>query len=307
MPELKDFLTKKIIINNDFDGVLCGNILKNEYGCEIVGWTNSKDRLLLKKGYKLGNTETFVDIFTLANKSIDQHILPREYSNTLNPNLLRGRFTFQNYYGKYPFSTAIFLLAMMAKEGKCITQYVFKSDKFVLGDKKFKYIDILLRADDTLYTTVCKYKENAKSWWDWIIELSNNNEVLINLKNFVYGINEKQAEEWKNSIDSYFWQNYKTNKEELAPFIEENFELNSKFLSHFSLSNDIINLEETTMRHERTIVKTMEEFDNIINNNNVFSYAFVFSPYTKDSSKKNFSFTVNDNEDENVKNNGKEE
>lgn len=288
--KISDFITKDIVINNDYDGVLSGYVLKKSLGCNIVGWTNSKNKLYFKKSHTISGNETYIDIFTPGHKSVDQHILPYDYPNTLNPNILNQKFVFSNYTQKYPFSTALFIISELAKEGVNINHFITKKNFKIGGNDDYRYFDILLRADDTLFTSICKYQRNAKNWWDYLTHLSNNNKDLCELIKYIYSLDELTVTNWKNNVDKYFKELYGMIGEELPPFSKENYSKIKKFLSHFGLENDIENLMEINLSHKRTFVNNIEDFENIANQHDLFSYAFVFSPNNKE--KKNFSYTI---------------
>ena len=96
--------TKQIVINSDIDGFLSGMILQEYYGCEIVGFSNSKESIWLKPGIDI-RSPIYIDIFVRDPKvyCIDQHIVAYDrphlerisaYGTKLNPNLDLNKRTF---------------------------------------------------------------------------------------------------------------------------------------------------------------------------------------------------------------------
>ena len=73
---------KYIIINSDIDGFLSGMILQKYYGCQVVGFSNSWDRVWINKLYEelVDNPLTspiYIDLY-VANPDvicIEQHII----------------------------------------------------------------------------------------------------------------------------------------------------------------------------------------------------------------------------------------
>lgn len=287
---INDIYNKQIIINNDFDGILCGDFLQTNFNCKVIGWTNSKDKLYIKKGYILTENTIFIDIFTPQYMSIDQHITPYIYENSLNPNMLNNVFVFDNYNKKYPFSTFLFILTLSCIEGIDIKSFIINNNLYKLGDKNFYKFDIFLRADDTLYSTVCAYKENCQNWWNNIVSISNNNFCLKNLFNFIYSLEEEYVKKWKSEMKDYFEKKYNIINEELPIFNETNKSKIKEFLSHFNLETAVDDLLEIKLVHKRVNITNIEEFQKIINNNQIFSYAFPYSP--RNINKKNFSYTT---------------
>jgi len=213
---LEKLKNKPILINSDLDGIISGLLLQKYLNCTIVGFTNSAETVWVQKGFTEFNSICFVDMFVANPETIciDQHIvsvneghhqLLKENLNKINPNLMNPHFHLPNssYKTKYPFGTVHFIIALLEKEG-------FNLDDLDL-EKTFdnlSFIDFILRADDTMKTTIdSKYIDNAKDWWKWLIELSNNGKTILNLKGYLDNLDAKGASKIKKNIKDLLKQN----------------------------------------------------------------------------------------------------
>jgi hypothetical protein len=144
----------------------------------------------------------FEDIF-IANPEvvcIDQHIISanRDHHNTLegnenklNPNLLNPRFYSPSklYRTKYPFGTAHFILALIENTG--IDSTSINLNNIVEG---ISFMDLLLRADDTMKTTIdSRYTNNAKDWWNWLEDLSGDGNLMVEMILYLNSLSEESA------------------------------------------------------------------------------------------------------------------
>lgn len=167
---------QQCVINTDLDGFLCGMLLQHFLDWEVVGFCNSRDSFWFAEGIKIKNV-VFVDIFMASSqlKCLDQHIVSvdqehnemlKQNPNKLNPNILRDRtFLGSNYHRKFPFGTVHFLISELEKMGFDV-KGALPLKKTVFG--MVRVIDIFLRADDALYSTAVKYRENTQDWWAWL-------------------------------------------------------------------------------------------------------------------------------------------
>lgn len=185
MPILRN---QKCIINTDLDGLFSGLILHNFLKWEIVGFCDSDESIWIDKNRCDNLIEcTFIDIFIYSKniRSIDQHIVSVDEehnkmlsnnNNKLNPNLinLRNYLPNESYFKKYPFGTVHFIIAWLERNGINIEIDLFNTLK-----DELRVIDLLLRADDTFYTsTFSGYVENASQWWEWLKDFSNNGRII---------------------------------------------------------------------------------------------------------------------------------
>ena len=193
---------KKIIINSDIDGVLSGLLLHNFLDCEIVGFSNSDNTVWIDKS-KVNTIydAVYIDMF-VSNpivKCIDQHIVSVNSNhhnsifqnpNKLNPNFDNPRFHLPNssYYLKYPFGTVHYLMAYLSRDGIEIGLDLMNK----IGGLNF--IDLLLRADDAMKTTVdSNYEANAREWWLWLHSFSNKSNCIKSLGKYVYSLSPAQV------------------------------------------------------------------------------------------------------------------
>lgn len=313
---IKQLRDKPLIINSDLDGILSGLLLKKYLNCSIVGFSNSEKEVWLRTGFKQPlNSICFVDLF-VANPdlmSIDQHVVSanrRHYEllskskNKINPNILNPRFHLpsESYRSKYPFGTVHFLIALLEKEGIDLGEL-----KLFKRIQKIQFIDLILRVDDAMKTSVySSYSENAEEWWSWLIRFSNQGEITSLFKRHLgeLGKNEAQKIKFKvgqflknapyncNSSDGgvrqltsngFIKDNVFNYFELLCQFIETPlFDLGVKYQKYsgiterLSLSKSQLNelIEEKTLKGRR-----------------IFSYAFVRSP----TREENFSVTFYQN------------
>jgi len=192
---------QKCIINTDLDGIFSGLILHNYLNWEIVGFCDSNESIWIDKNRVNDLQEcTFIDIFvSLKNiKSIDQHIISVDdehneslsvNNNKLNPNLINKRNFLPNdsYYKKYPFGTVHFIIAWLERYRITIDIDLHNS----LNNYLY-VIDLLLRADDTFHTsTFSRYTENAKQWWQWLTDFSNNGKTIEILSSHINNYKSK--------------------------------------------------------------------------------------------------------------------
>lgn len=274
---------RRIVVNNDFDGCLCARVLIDLYNCKVVGFSNSKDTLWFIDGEQFIGDEMFVDMFTPLYDSIDQHIHPIRFERSLSPNQERNVFTFNNYTSKYPFSTFIWILSIAARDGKDIERYV---PSMSIGPP-YLMSDIVLRADDSFLNYV-KYNRNASDWEKYICEFSHDNNHIKRLFDFIKQKASIGVEEWKRSIDAFFCGTYGFKKEEIPDISSEMSRVFMKrFHIEFSKVTSVID-----MKHVRTTIKTLNEFNQFYNDNKneIFSFAFVYSP--QNIMKPNFSYTL---------------
>lgn len=302
-----------IIINTDIDGILSGLILTNIIGCKVVGFSNSADKVWLnhnlitnpKDGVYIDMYVSHPDVIT-----IDQHIIAANEShanilmknpNKFNPNLEQIR-CFQPsslYYIKYPFGTIHYLIAKLESEEIVLNLDLNnKLDEFRMGD-------VILRADDTMTTTLnSRYTENAESWWEWLLSISNSGVVTTKLKNYLDACPTTQefVVRKKESIAKWFNEKYHCSTPDggYNDVMDENGHLLDCVCSYITDMACLANLECFCLSDVYTLHKgcikresfTSADNDKLINSNSfrdksIFSYAFVRTS-NKDN---NFSYT----------------
>ena len=198
--------TKKIVINTDIDGFLSGMILQKYYGCEVVGFSNSKESIWLKPDVQSILSPIYIDIFVNRPEvfCIDQHIVAYDNAHIdrilaqgtkLNPNLDVSRRTYigdlgkgANYYCKYPFGTVHYLIALMKQDGIDVEFNGLDETFTIPGKDSHTHTvtpgQIILRADDALFSSANKYIANCNVWWANLQQFGSRTiDELIAIKN----------------------------------------------------------------------------------------------------------------------------
>lgn len=300
----------KIIINTDLDGIISGLILQDQLGCNIVGFSNSADKVWFDdQKIKTIHDAVYIDMY-IANpkcKCIDQHIVAANQNhlsvitqnrNKINPNLLNHRchVPYEIYYKKYPFGTVHFIIALLDSTGR--------NFDIVKGVEDINIYDLILRADDTLKTTLnSPYKDNAKEWWKWLITLSKNGRNIrglieylgkqsrdeISILNKKKEIEEELKKEYKcdtpdggmhNVLDKE--QLTKKELQEYIDYIAKLLKVDSiKLASTYNFKKGKVKRIKLTEQQTQELITT-----NKIDGEYLFSYAFV---NTKNNS---FSYTI---------------
>ncbi|MCF6278863.1 MAG: hypothetical protein L3J14_00785 [Flavobacteriaceae bacterium] len=320
---LEKLKNKPILINSDLDGIISGLLLKKYLNCTVVGFTNSAETIWIQKGFTNFEEICFVDMFVANPKivCIDQHIISvnekhhailKKNQNKINPNLLSPHFHLPNssYKTKYPFGTVHFIIALLEKEGFDLSELLVKNTNNGIVDfddldlekssNTLSFIDLILRADDTMKTTVdSRYVDNATNWWKWLIELSNNGKTTLKLKDYLDSLDAKKASEIKKTIKDllqhkpFLCDSSDGGITELTSvngFLKVHAKRYFKFISQLS-NIEIFNID-CEFKTYKGITKRLSlnkkqqqeliEF-NTIDSRKVFSYAFVRTESREDS------------------------
>jgi hypothetical protein len=306
---------KNIIINTDIDGFLCGMLLQKYYDCKVVGFSDSRDTIWVTPEIQDIYSPIYIDIY--INRPdvicIDQHIISfnkehhlkiQQYGTKINPNLERNR-TFvgdmgSDYYHKYPFGTVHYLLSLMAKEGLQVDFPRLSLEYAVpIPDSTQKLAmcqgQILLRADDALYSTLSPYRENALDWWNWL-DPNNNSIAIRRIKQFINTCEIAKAKEYKKNIGDFFLALGCDGQDGSFKNITDK---EGNLLSKVKKYNDIITLTmamDLNIPTKYVIHKGVYENQysyphsdmSFLNSDRLYSYAFIFGPKPK---KPNFSYT----------------
>lgn len=309
---LQKLKNKPIIINLDLDGLLCGLLLQKYLNCNIVGFSNSVETIWLQKNFTAFNSVCFIDLF-VANKNticLDQHIVSVHHKHhqilsknncKINPNLMLERtfLPIKSYAMKYPFGTIHFLIALLEAER---IPMQLELDKEI---KNISLINLILRADDCMKTTVnSNYEENAKQWWSWLQKLSKNKKTTNKLVKYVSALKPKEVAIIKNKIKTTLTSkpfNCKTSDGGIEDILEKNGTLKNNVWTYFTYLSKFI---EEDITHWNQVYKTYngiakrtslnkEQQNELIdastlNGKTIFSYAFVKS----DKKQDNFSYTL---------------
>lgn len=199
----------KIVVNTDIDGVFSGLILTTVLGCEVVGFSNSQDIVWIDQSrIKSIYDCVYIDMFVPDARAgcIDQHIVcvnpgHRDYflglGNKLNPNLDNPRYFLPNssYYLKYPFGTCHYIIAQLESKGLKIPIDLRNTAE------NLKVIDLILRADDAMGTTLASYyMDNARAWWGWLKNLSNDGAVTSSFIDYLRLVPPPNSQEKRRAI-----------------------------------------------------------------------------------------------------------
>ena len=204
---------RPLIINADLDGIISGLLLSKYLNCSIVGFSNSNKEIWLRQDFNKDlKFICFVDLFVVNPEivSIDQHIVAGNASHLerlsknpkkINPNLLNLRFhnPSESYRLKYPFGTVHFIIALLEQNGFDLSGLQLRKEM-----QGIKFIDLLLRADDCMKTSVYSaYKENALEWWFWLYAFSNKGKCIKDCNDYLNVLTKKEAEQIKRKIGRF--------------------------------------------------------------------------------------------------------
>lgn len=305
---------KNIIINTDIDGFLSGMILQKYYGCQVVGFSNSRETIWVTSDVKSIYDPIYIDLYVNAPNviCIEQHIIAFDKSHyekiietgtKINPNLDRKR-TFvgdmeSDYYHKYPFGTVHYLVSLMAKEGIDVDFGALATQhSFNIGGKKYVTSagQVMLRADDALYSTQSPYRDNALDWWDFL-DPQKKFPAIQSMVKYINTLEISKASEYKKDVGDFFLALGCDGKDGAFKTISDtNGNLLPKVTNYL---NTIINLMgiNLTIPSKYNIHKGKYEVQfcrpnydmKILYSNNLYSYAFIYGPRPK---YPNFSYTL---------------
>ena len=308
---------KDIVINTDIDGFLCGMILQKYYSCRVVGFSNSRETVWLIPEIEDINKPVYIDLY-VANPTvtcIEQHIIAYDkdhhneicsFGTKINPNLDRKR-TFvgdmeSDYYHKYPFGTVHYLIALMAKEGihvdlPDLTRVYQISEPGNPGRKlKTNAGHIILRADDALYSTLSRYRDNALDWWKWL-DPKNESPAISELKQFISNCDAAHAKEYKADVGKFFRGlgcdgddgAFKTVTDASGNLLSKVIGYRNEICSIVGMDLDLYEFYDIH-KGKYAVQFCRPGYDmGILHSDNLYSYAFIFGPNPR---YPNFSFTT---------------
>jgi len=300
----------KIIVNTDIDGIFSALILHHYLKCDVAGFCNSVETVWMDRSRINSIYDgVYIDMFVPRKDviCIDQHIVAideehcrniRSLGTKFNPNLDNPRFFIpsSSYYLKYPFGTVHYIIANLEKNGVNLD---LKLDRPV--QQNLSFMDLLLRADDAMQTTVSsRYVQNAKEWWNWLKDFSNHGKTVTRMRDYLYSLTDADVAAKKNATANLLKNVYKCESPDggfknicdADGFLQANVQNYIQFLSKISGLNifDLnMKLEAKVGRAKRTRLNPQQR--QAIKNGDhpeVFSYAFVRS----EAREENFSYTV---------------
>lgn len=306
-----------IVINTDIDGFLCGMILQKYYGCRIVGFSDSRDTVWLIPEISDIDSPIYIDLYVARPNviCIEQHIIAfnSEHHNTIksfgtkiNPNLDRCR-TFvgdmgSDYYHKYPFGTVHYVIALMAREGINVDlpdlskNINIKATNVSTSVSTTNAGQVILRADDALYSTLSPYRENALDWWDWL-DPAHKYPAIESIRQFISSCEISRAKEYKDNVGRFFRMlGCDGNDGAFKKVTDEDGNLLMKVKNYRDIVCNIVGmslcLPEKYVIHkgQYAVQFSKPEYDmNVLNASNLYSYAFIYGPHPR---FPNFSFTI---------------
>ena len=206
-------------VNNlDLDGVISGTIIHYiSPTIKMGGFSNSKNRMYIRKESKSNNT---IQIDINSNNpsvwTIDQHILninvsdSTKYSRRINPHESFGdafkRAVNQHYSRKFPYSTAVLMIAMAEGEG-----VEFPSiDWNATVTDGLKIIDFIMTADSSLGNwSNYAYSGNCVNWSnDFLLPLSNYGSTTTSMMNALFNVNQVQAKNRERRVKDYLYYTF---------------------------------------------------------------------------------------------------
>lgn len=206
-------------INNlDLDGVISGTVAHYiSPTIKMGGFSNSKNRMYVRKESKSLNT---IQIDINSNNpsvwTIDQHILNLNasdsvnYSRRINPHESFGddfkRAVNQSYSRKFPYSTAVLMIAMAEGEGVKFPNIDWNA---TVSDGQ-KIIDFIMSADSSLGNwSNDSYSGNCVNWCnDFLLPLSNSGATTTSMMNALFSVNQADGKNRERRVKDYLSWSY---------------------------------------------------------------------------------------------------
>ena len=305
---------KNIIINTDIDGFLSGMILQKYFDCNVVGFSNSRESIWVSPEVNSIYDPIYIDLY--VNRPdvicIEQHIIAYDKSHhqkiagmgtKINPNLERKR-TFigdmgSDYYHKYPFGTVHYLVSLMAKEGINVDFGNLAAPHSInIQGRNYTTCaaQVILRADDALTSTLSRYRDNALDWWRWL-DFEKSSPAIQHLIKYIDTLDINMVWKYKDDIGGFFkalgcdgidgaFDTITDTNGNLLPKVSRYVKAISEILEM------AINIPDKYLIHKgryRCEFYRAEKEACILNDKNLYSYAFIFGPKSK---RENFSYTL---------------
>lgn len=206
-------------VNNlDLDGVISGTIAHYiSPSIKMGGFSNSNDRMYVRNESKALNT---IQIDINSNNpsvwTIDQHILnlnasdSTNFSRRINPHESFGnefkRSVNQQYSRKFPYSTAVLMIAMAEGEGVKFPSI----DWNTTVTDELSVIDFIMSADSALGNwSNDSYSGNCVNWCnDFILPLSNSGSTTTSMMKELMSINQAEAKKRERRVKEYLSMRY---------------------------------------------------------------------------------------------------
>lgn len=161
---------------------------------------------------------------------------------------------------------------------------------------------IILRADDALFSSLGPYADNAKEWWTWLLSKSNNASSIKSLIDYVNNSNPSTSQEIKDKTGVFFQQGFNcTGKDGAFDEICDNSgNYKKEFIGFATFVNKLLcgntKIPRKCIPHKGTFKKInvkghqKDLLNRLMSDENLFSYAFIYGPNAQYS---NYSYTLN--------------
>lgn len=276
-------------INNlDMDGVISGTIAHYiSPTIKMGGFSNSNDRMYVRNESKALNT---IQIDINSNNpsvwTIDQHILnisvsdSVNYSRRINPHESFGndfkRAVNQQYSSKFPYSTAVLMIAMAEGEGVKFPNINWNATV----SNGLSVIDFIMSADSALGNwSNDSYSGNCVNWCnDFLLPLSNSGATTTSMMNALFNTNQNEGKNRERRVKDYLnWTFECYNGKQINVLgdldIRQIYEFIAKILNMDSpLDESVYHFNEYTGEREIKTVRCAND----ININDYDTHAFVF-------------------------------
>lgn len=206
-------------INNlDLDGVISGTIAHYiSPSIRMGGFSNSNDRMYVRNGANSSNTIQ-IDINCNNDKvwTIDQHILnvnasdSTNFSRRINPHESFGdefkRAVNHQYSSKFPYSTAVLMIAMAEGEGVKFPSI----DWNATVSNGLNVIEFIMTADSSLGNWANKsYSGNCVNWYnDFLLPLSQSGNTTTSMMNALFNVNQADGKNRERRVKEYLSMRY---------------------------------------------------------------------------------------------------
>ena len=201
-------------INNlDLDGIISGTIAHYiSPTIKMGGFSNSNNRMYVRNESKALNT---IQIDINSNNpsvwTIDQHVLnvsvsdSTNYSRRINPHESFGdgfkRTVNQQYSRKFPYSTAVLMIAMAKGEGIKFPNINWNANV----SNGLSVIDFIMSADSSLGNwSNASYSGNCVNWCnDFLLPLSQSRSTTTSMMQALMSINQAEAKNRERRVKDY--------------------------------------------------------------------------------------------------------
>ncbi len=206
-------------VNNlDLDGVISGTIAHYiSPTLKIGGFSNSKNRMYVRSGAKSSNTiQIDINCNNPSVWTIDQHILninvsdSTKYSRRINPHESFGddfkRAVNQQYSRKFPYSTAVLMIAMAEGEGVEFPSIDWKATV----SNGLAVIDFIMTADSSLGNWANdSYSGNCVNWCnDFLLPLSQSGSTTTSMMQALMDTNQAEARNKERRVKDYLYYSF---------------------------------------------------------------------------------------------------